>query len=474
MRASVIKVPETEGAVIELRRDSLSFPATLAQSIANIAPTVTPAMALPLVVANATNGTWFVFLIATLGLMLVGLNISVFARRVASAGSLYTYVGQSLGDMAGFLSGWGMLVAYLFTGMATLIGYGIFAEQLLIPLGIHVPVLVVEAIGAALIWYLAYRDIRLSSLLAMGLELISVSLIALLGLVVLVKTGVHVDFGQITLKGVTPFGVQAAMVLAVFSFVGFESSATLGKEARNPFRSIPRAVIVSTLAVGIFFSTMAYVEVMSFPGGVVSLANSTAPLSALAGKFHVGAFGWLINIGATLSFFSCTLASVNAASRVKFAMSRDNILHNRLSRVHATNRTPHIAVTVSAMLNFAVPALMSGLNPLDAYGYLGTVATYGFLLVYILVSVASSVFMAKRKQLQVRHVLMSVGGVVFMTIPLIGSVYPIPPAPYNWLPYAFISYLVVGALWFKWIVRSSATGLVAKKEFDLKDELAVD
>jgi len=472
MTSVATETHKSGGAVVDLRSNSLSFPATIAQSIANIAPTVTPAMSLPLVVANAGNGTWLAFLIATVGLIFVGLNVSVFARRFASAGSLYTYVGQSLGITTGFLAGWGMLVAYLLTGMATLIGFSMFSQPLLAHAGVHIPMVLLDGMGAALIGYLAYRDIRLSSILAMSLELISVLLIAVFGVVMLIKTGIHVDLGQLSLKGSSASGIQLAMVLAVFSFVGFESSATLGKEARNPFRSIPRAIVISTLAVGIFFAIMAYIEVMSFAGGATGLASSSAPLTDLAARYHVGLLGSFVNIGATLSFFSCSLASVNAASRVKFAMSRDNVLHSQLSRVHASNRTPHVAVLVSSALNFAVPALLSGLNPMDAYGYLGTIATYGFLLVYILASIGSSVYLFRKQLLRFWHVLLSLGGVGFMLVPVVGSFYPVPPAPYNWLPYAFIVYLIAGVTWFKLSQKTKPSDTVVKVDFDLNDEMA--
>jgi amino acid transporter len=460
------------GTTVDLRRNSLSFPATLAQSIANIAPTVTPAMAVPLVAANAGNGTWLVYLIATFGLILVGLNVSTFARRFASAGSLYTYTAQSLGKTAGFLSGWSMLVAYLFTGMATLIAFTMFGQALLSDLGVHIPTLLLDAIGGALICLLGYRDIRFSSLLAMCLELASVLLIATFGVTILVKTGFHLDLNQLTLKGIHTSGLELAMILAVFSFVGFESSATLGKESRNPFRSIPRAIIVSTLGVGIFFALMAYVEVLGFPGGAAGLAKSGAPLTDLSAQYHLGPFGMLLNFGATLSFFSCTLASVNAAARVKFAMGRDRVLPASLGHVHVINRSPHKAVIVASIITFAIPALMSGIEDTDAYGYLGTIATYGFLFVYILISISSTVYMAREKMLRVSHVLLSFGGVLFMTFPVIGSFYPVPAAPYNWFPYAFIAYLVVGAIWVKIVRRKNVNARLMSTNFDVNDENA--
>jgi amino acid transporter len=457
---------------VDLRRNSLSFPATLAQSIANIAPTATPAMAVPFVAANAGNGTWFIFLVAMFGLILVGLNVSTFARRFASAGSLYTYIAKSLGNTAGFLSGWSMLVAYLFTGMATLVACTMFAQSLLMNLGLRIPALLLDIIGGGLICFLGYRDIRFSSLLAMTLELVSVMLIVTFGMTVLVKTGFHLDINQLTMKGTNTSGLALAMVLAIFSFVGFESSATLGKESRNPFRSIPRAVIISTLGVGIFFALMAYIEVLGFSGGVAGLVKSSAPLTDLSKAYDLGVFGILLNFGATLSFFSCSLASVNAAARVKFAMGRDQVLPALLGHVHTVHQSPHKAVIISSVITFVGPvlALIAGIADTDAYGYLGTIATYGFLVVYILISVASTIYMAREKMLRIHQVLLSLGGILFMAFPVVGSFYPVPSAPYNWLPYAFMVYLLAGTIWVKIVQNKKVNARLAHMDFEVNEK----
>src|SRR5215813_8835914 len=68
---------------VGLRRDTLSFTETLAQSIANIAPTATPAINLQLVFASSGNGTWFTYVLATLGLVFIGVCINQFARHRA-------------------------------------------------------------------------------------------------------------------------------------------------------------------------------------------------------------------------------------------------------------------------------------------------------------------------------------------------------------------------------------------------------
>ena len=124
------KVRQSSG----LRTQCLSFPEILAQSVANVAPTATPTVNLALVFASAGNGTWLAYVIATIGLMFVGMNINQFARRTASPGSLYTYIAKGLGSTMGVLAGWGLVLAYLFTAMAVLCGFANYTMSYLIQL----------------------------------------------------------------------------------------------------------------------------------------------------------------------------------------------------------------------------------------------------------------------------------------------------------------------------------------------------
>jgi len=113
-----------------LKRDCLSYVEVLAQSVSVIAPSTVPAAILGLIFATAGNGTWLAFLLGMVGLVLVSLNVNEFARRSASSGSLYTYIVQGLGPTAGVMSGWALSFAYMLTGMSTLCGFGIYAEQM--------------------------------------------------------------------------------------------------------------------------------------------------------------------------------------------------------------------------------------------------------------------------------------------------------------------------------------------------------
>src|SRR5712691_4944335 len=102
-----------------LRKNTLPFVETLSQSVANIAPTATPSLTIPLVFASAGNGIWLAFVLATVGLVLVSFCINQFARRLATPGSLYHYVSTGLGERTGLITGWALRLAYVITGVVT-------------------------------------------------------------------------------------------------------------------------------------------------------------------------------------------------------------------------------------------------------------------------------------------------------------------------------------------------------------------
>jgi len=468
---------EVKPGVSGLRRECLPFHEVLAQSIANIAPTVTPTVNAALVFASAGSGTWLTFLLATLGLTFVSLNINEFARRSASPGSLYAYIARGLGPMAGVITGWSLILAYVFTAMAVICGFANYGAVLLSPLGIVPSPVFLFAICAGIAWYLAYKDIQLSTAVMLAIEAGSVGLILILGLIIVGHKGYVIDPAQLTLQDAKPSGIVFGLVLGVFSFVGFESATTLGDEAKNPLRNIPRSVIFSTVSCGLFFVVMSYIEVLGFSGESVAFNESAAPLNDLAQFSGVGFFGLLISICALVSLFACTLACLNAGARILFSMGRHGVFHNYVGRAHGRNETPHIAVTLTALVAFLFPAVLAlaGGKPLDGYAYFGTIATYGFLVAYILISIAAPVYLAREHQLDWKNIVYAVLGVGFMVIPVLGSIglpgegsiFPVPSAPYNWFPYAFFVYLAAGAVWFL-ILRSRSPQVIEQMEADIE------
>lgn len=397
------------------------------------------------------------------------MNINQFARRSASPGSLYAYIAKGLGATVGVLSGWSLVLAYLFTAMAVLCGFANYTNVLFSPLGIQFAPMFLYAICAGIAWYCAYKDIQLSTILMLAIEALSVGIILLLAVVILFKQNFAVDMSQLSLQNVKPEGLQLGLVLAIFSYVGFESATALGDEAKKPLQFIPRAVILSTVLSGLFFILLSYVEVLGFQGSSTPLNQSSAPLNDLASGVGVGYFGLLITLAAIVSFFGCTLASINAGARILFTMARHGIFHASIGKAHDANGTPHIAVTMSSLFVFLVPASMSlfGLKILDVYGYLGTIATYGFLVTYILISIAAPMYLYREGILKFVDVAIAIIAVAFMLIPVVGSVYPVPASPFNVFPYLFLMYLVVGGGWFL-MLRLHSPEIIENMEIELE------
>lgn len=105
------------------------------------------------------------------------------------------------------------------------------------------------------------------------------------------------------------------MVLAMFSFVGFESATTLGEEAKRPLQTIPRPVIQSALLAGLFFIAASYTEVLGFPAAAGTLDQSASPMGVLAVAAGAPRLGPLIDIGAMVSMFACTFLHHGGGAR---------------------------------------------------------------------------------------------------------------------------------------------------------------
>lgn len=410
---------------VSLRKSCLSYSEILAQSVSVIAPSTVPAAVLGLIFAKAGNATWLSFLVGVVGLVLVSLNINQFARRSASSGSLYSYIVQGLGPTAGVLGGWALLFGYILTGMSTLCGLALITNVLLKQLiGIQLPIVALFALGVLGSSFIAFRDIQLSAKMMLVFEGLALLFVLVLGALIWSSKGFAIDTAQLTLEGATPSGALVGVVLVVFGFSGFESSTALGDEAKDPLQTIPRSVIQSVVLSGLFFMVMSYVVVLGFSASGQSLADSEAPLHTLAKSIGWTGLGTLINIGVLLSFFSCTLAAINSTARILFSMAHHGLVADALGQAHVENRTPHVAVGLSSLITFSVPALLyaSGISAFSCQGYFGTLCSFGFIVVYILISIAAPVYLASIGKLTWKAIASSVGGIAFMSLPLIGVI----------------------------------------------------
>jgi amino acid transporter len=238
-------------------------------------------------------------------------------------------------------------------------------------------------------------------------------------------------------------------------------------------------VLQSVVLAGVFFTVMSYLVVLGFEGSGASLSASEAPLHVLAGSLRLGGLGTAINVGILLSFFSCTLAAINSSARLLFSMARHGLIPDALGQAHVQNRTPHVAVALTALVTFSIPSAVyiAGVSAFDCQAYFATLCSFGFIVVYILTCVAAPAYLSSiqkrassrtRSSVQAparptiaaddaismpRAIAYAAGGVAFMLLPLVGTIgIPgsdlLPPPEGGLLLVAtFAAYITAGLGW---------------------------
>jgi amino acid transporter len=462
--ASAKKGPQA--ASYGLRRGTLSPMETLAQSVSTIAPTTTPAATIPLVCGLAGNGTWLAYLLATVAVLLVALCISRLARYSASPGSLYTYAGMILPPWLAAVAAWSLLLAYIATGASVAGGFYYYANVLLQDVSIRaISTVALTLLVCGISMWIAGRDVKMSARLMLWFE--AASLLAILTVIVLVlgRHGFHADWQQLQLRGMSGSGLRLGLVMALFSFVGFESATTLGAEARDPLTTIPRAVIQSAIIAGIFFTLCAYTEVLGFHSVGQDLGTSQAAMHVLARVGGVPVFGMLIDVGVLVSMFAGTLACITAAARVLLLMSHNGLVHDSLRTTHVRKETPVRAVLVTGIATLVPVAVLAArkASGLEVYGWMGSLATYGFIVAYALVCVAVPRYLRDRGVRWAGARIVPWLAFAGMLLALVGNLYPVPRGPYGKLPYVYLGYLAVGMLWFFLASRRDAPSAAPRR-----------
>lgn len=440
---------------------SLSPFEVLAQSVSGIAPSAAAAAGPALVALNANGAVVYSFLASTVVLVLVAWCINQFVAR-RGTGTLMDYISESFGPGVGFVGGIGLAFGYVLIASTVLAGLVIYIQPLLdlvgIPVGGKTVAIIVMSVTVALAGVAMVRGVELSTRTGVVLEAISIAiLLAVLGIVA-AKHGLST--APLHLPGSTVGATASGMVLALLSFVGFESAACMGTEARDGKRSIPRAVMLSAIIAGVLYLLSSYTQLLGF-GTSAALTASLAPLNDLADGAGIHAMGYVLDVGIVASFFACVTGSINAASRLVHAMGEQRMVHGAASTAHPDFRTPHVAIYALSACALIVPVTMvlSGTELANVYAYCGTIGTFGYMIAYILISVATPVMVGRDGGNLALPVL--IGGVAALSMGYVlwHNVYPVPPAPYDALPRIFVGLLLVTGLWY------ALRGRISHREF---------
>jgi amino acid transporter len=239
-----------------------------------------------------------------------------------------------------------------------------------------------------------------------------------------------------------------AIALAVFSYVGFESATAFGAEAKRPLVTIPRAVIGSVLFATAFFIVATYAEIVGFTRAATPLDRQTFPLGTLAELYGVGYLRVPILIGALSSAFSVCLACITTAGRIAYAMATAGVLPPFFARVERRHDTPNVAVTAvtAVTLAVAVGALAARVTPIDIFDNCGTLSSFGFMLVYMLIAVAAALYSRRLGSMNVVDLGVSVAAFGLLVLAAIWLFDSVPSPPQHWFGYYFLVFLAAGVI----------------------------
>jgi amino acid transporter len=451
----------------DLKHGVLGHFSVLGQSIGAVAPSIGAAAFIPLAVPTAGNGAWLAVLIATVGILAVGIAISYLATHYRSPGALYTFVPRALRSPgAGFLlAGVGLLLG-LAAASLVFVGFGLYLSQFLaavhvadIPLDGQLAYFDFPALAIAVA--LTRSHIKLSTRVLLTCELAVMFCISLLLVIVLVHHGHIFDARVLGARGTSVHGIVLGMVFFVLAFGGFESATSLGVEAHNARRTIPFALVGSVVVVGLFLTVNAYVQVLGFQGTGQQLVSQSSPLNALADIVGTPWLGDIILLGVTVSFFAALLAYLNYTARMVYAIGRDGLLPKVVTRVGERTGSPNGAVavvgTIIALVGIIVFA--SDDNQVNAFGYFSTIDGYAFTLVYLLASIAALVFALRKSRKVVGVIACAVIGGGVMLAEFYYSFIPLPPAPTRTIIIIFgviVLALVIGYLVLKTVAPEVA------------------
>jgi amino acid transporter len=401
----------------------------------------------------------FGILLAMLVCLIMASTIGAFSSKLPSAGFAYTFNTHAYGKGTGFTSGWILVLAYGVVGPMLFSAMGGFGNQFLVTQwNLNIPWWVISAVIMAIIWFIGSRGISSSAKTALIFLTLEVGVLLSLFATIIGKGGASgntaAPFDPVhSLTGVS--GIGFGMLWGILMFVGFESAGTLGEETRNPRRTVPRALMYAVILIGIVYVISGYAAAIGYgQGHVHALATDSSPLTTLATRFW-GADGlWLITLTVLNSQFANVLSGSSAAVRIVFSFGREGIFSRKLG---TTNRrdSPVFAwaayIVFSAIVTFALGAWI---NPFGAYDFLGSILGLGIIVLYILMNIGLILYFRRSYRDEfspLRHALLPVVGSLLMLLPIYGQLWPIPPWPYNLVPYLILAWTLGGICYFFYI-----------------------
>lgn len=407
------------------------------------------------------------FLLAAIGVLLVAYVFVRLCQYYRHAGSVYAFVGGTLGARPGVVAGWGLLGTYTFYGVTTSSVVGIFGTSFLQSVGwwpnppTWAPFLLTGTV-LVLTWLLAVMPARRGTNVLLTVEGATVALILLVSVVVLVRllsghapAGQHFTLSVFSVPSGTPTSaVFLGVVFGFLSFAGFEAASTLGEEAANPNRDIPRAILGTAVFAGVYYVIVTAVEMMGFgtdAKGVAAFGGSSSLLGDLGSKYVASWIGEAITLGATVSAFGCCLACVVGGSRLLFSLSRDAFGERGVGKASRYGTPARAALSVAGLMAVIIGGCVAAFHATaeDTFVWGGTIGTLILLVVYILATLGAIGLVFVRRKLPVARwqVVIPLAALVLLGYTVYRNVIPYPTdGAARWFPIASGGWLLLAIL----------------------------
>jgi amino acid transporter len=443
-------------------RRSLSVWQAVGLSVALMAPSMAANINPQQTAAAAGRAVPLAFLLSAVGVLLVAYGFVKLCRYYQHAGSVYAFVGATLGPRAGVVSGIGLLGTYTFYAVVTSSAAGTLGTAFLTQVGIwpNPPSwgpFVLTAVALIGAWLLSVVPARRGTSTLLAVEGATIAVILLVTVVILVRllAGNAPSGARFTLDVFVPdTGVSGVFLGAVFgflSFAGFEAAATLGEETHDPKRNIPRAILGTAIFGGVYFVVVTAVEMMAFGTDATAFHDSPSLLGDLGSRYAGAWVGDVISVGAAISAFGCCLACVVGGSRLLFALGRDAFGGRGIGRTSGRG-TPVAAVGVvtgAAVLIILVCALFFGATASDTFAWSGTIGTLILLVIYLLTTAGAILllFVKRRMRVPLWHLVFPIGALAVLGYTVYVNVVPYPTeGPARWFPVVAGGVLVLAVI----------------------------
>ncbi len=299
------------------------------------------------------------YIAAAVAMIFTALSYGAMVRRYPVAGSAYTYTQQSFGGTVGFLTGWAMLLDYLFIPMINFMVIGTYMQTRFPDIPWQVFMLV------SLVGVFALNALGIKLINRVNFVIIAISLIMVVMFVVLSLQSM--GNGEGASSAIEPFMGELGPVFAgagilALSFLGFDAISTLSEEAKNARRDIPRAIVLATVFGGLIFIVVSWVGAMAYSPDWGSMSEAELDSAGVGAMLAVGGEAFA-NFGVAAyvaGAFGSGLTGSTSVSRILYSMGRDGVLPKPFARIWTRYGTPIVAaavVSAFALLGLVIPLL---------------------------------------------------------------------------------------------------------------------